>query len=38
MKVIGYLGALDGIFGVAVTTRSWNTIEAVAKALNSKAM
>jgi uncharacterized protein (DUF1697 family) len=35
MKVIGYLGALDRIFGVAVTTRSWNTIEAIARALNA---
>jgi uncharacterized protein (DUF1697 family) len=35
MKVIGYLGALDRIFGVAVTTRSWTTIEAIAKALDA---
>lgn len=34
MKAIGYLGQLDRIFGVAVTTRGWNTMTAVARALN----
>ena len=33
MKVIGYLGALDRILGVPVTTRNFKTITAVAKAL-----
>jgi uncharacterized protein (DUF1697 family) len=33
MKVISYLGALDRVFGVPVTTRNWNTITAIAKAL-----
>ena len=33
MKAIGYLGALDRVFGSAATTRSWNTITAIAKAL-----
>jgi uncharacterized protein (DUF1697 family) len=33
MKVIGYLGALDGIFGVPATTRNWNTMSAICKAL-----
>jgi uncharacterized protein (DUF1697 family) len=33
MKVIGYLGALDRLFGVPVTTRNWNTIAAIARAL-----
>lgn len=33
MKVISYLGALDRIFGVPVTTRNWNTITAVARAV-----
>ncbi|HVS31168.1 MAG TPA: DUF1697 domain-containing protein [Thermoanaerobaculia bacterium] len=33
MKVIGYLGALDRLFGVPVTTRNWNTITAIAKVL-----
>ena len=33
LKVIGYLGALDRVFGVTVTTRNWNTISAIAKAL-----
>jgi uncharacterized protein (DUF1697 family) len=34
MKVIGYLGALDRMFGVPATTRSWSTMLAIAKALN----
>jgi hypothetical protein len=33
MKAIGYLGTLDRIFGVPVTTRNWNTIMAIAKVL-----
>jgi uncharacterized protein (DUF1697 family) len=33
MKAIGYLGTLDRLFGVPVTTRNWNTISAIAKAL-----
>ena len=33
MKAIGCLGRLDRVFGVAVTTRSWNTIATVAKVL-----
>jgi uncharacterized protein (DUF1697 family) len=33
MKAIGHLGALDRLFGVPVTTRNWNTITAIAKAL-----
>jgi uncharacterized protein (DUF1697 family) len=37
MKVIGYLGALDRMFGVPVTTRNWNTIVAIASALGHKA-
>jgi uncharacterized protein (DUF1697 family) len=35
MKVISYLGALDRVFGVPVTTRNWNTITAIAKVLDS---
>lgn len=35
MKVIGYLGSVDRLFGVPVTTRNWNTITAVAKVLGS---
>jgi len=35
MKVIGYLGALDRLYGVSVTTRNWNTIAAIAKVLRS---
>ena len=34
MKVIGYLGTLDRLFGVPVTTRNWNTIAAIAQALD----
>ncbi len=33
MKVIGYLGTLDRLFGVPATTRNWNTITAIAKVL-----
>ena len=33
MKVIGHLGGLDRLFGVPVTTRNWNTLAAIAKAL-----
>jgi uncharacterized protein (DUF1697 family) len=33
LKVIGYLGTLDRHFGVPLTTRNWNTIAAIAKAL-----
>ena len=35
MKVIGYLGTLDGLFGVPATTRNWNTITAIAGVLSS---
>ncbi|HVT37834.1 MAG TPA: DUF1697 domain-containing protein [Gemmatimonadaceae bacterium] len=33
MKVIGYLGTFDRLFGVPVTTRNWNTITAIANVL-----
>jgi uncharacterized protein (DUF1697 family) len=33
MRVIGYLGMLDRLLGVAVTTRNWNTITSVIKVL-----
>jgi hypothetical protein len=33
MKVISYLGKLDRVFGVPVTTRNWNTITAIEKVL-----
>jgi uncharacterized protein (DUF1697 family) len=35
MKAIGYLGQLDKLFGVPVTTRSWSTILAITKILKS---
>jgi uncharacterized protein (DUF1697 family) len=35
MKAISYLGALDRVFGVPLTTRNWNTVTAIAKVLNS---
>ncbi len=35
LKVIGYLGAFDRLFGVPVTTRNWNTITAIARVLGS---
>jgi hypothetical protein len=33
MKTIGYLGQIDKLFGVPVTTRNWNTIGAIVKVL-----
>jgi uncharacterized protein (DUF1697 family) len=33
MKVISYLGMLDRLFGVPVTTRNWNTMTAIARVL-----
>jgi|SRR5579864_854514 len=36
MKVISYLGTLDRLFGVPVTTRNWNTIATIAKVLGKK--
>jgi uncharacterized protein (DUF1697 family) len=35
MKVIGFLGALDRLYGVSMTTRNWNTIVAIAKVLRN---
>jgi hypothetical protein len=37
MKVIGYLGRLDGVFGVPATTRNWKTITAIFKVLSAEA-
>ena len=34
MKAIGYLGKIDRLFGVPVTTRNWNTITAIARVLD----
>jgi hypothetical protein len=36
MKVIGLLGSLDRLYGVALTTRNWNTFAAIAKVLGNK--
>jgi len=33
MKAIGYLGALDRVFGMPATTRNWNTMTAIAGVL-----
>ena len=33
MKTIGYLGRLDALFGGRATTRNWNTIVAICRAL-----
>lgn len=35
MKVISYLGTIDRLFGVPVTTRNWNTITAIARVLGN---
>jgi uncharacterized protein (DUF1697 family) len=37
MKAIGYLGTLDRLFGVPVTTRNWNTVSAIANVLGGGA-
>jgi uncharacterized protein (DUF1697 family) len=34
-KVINYLGHLDGLFGVPVTTRNWNTVTAIIHVLET---
>jgi len=33
MKTIGYLGGIDRVFGVPVTTRSWSTIASIGRVL-----
>lgn len=35
-KVIGYLGTLDRLFGVPMTSRNWNTIVAIASVLRGR--
>ena len=35
MKVIGLLGTMDRHYGVPITTRNWNTIEAIARVLRN---
>ena len=35
MKVIGYLGALDRLYGVSLTTRNWNTVATIARVLRN---
>ena len=35
MKVIGYFGALDRLYGVTATTRNWNTIATIARVLRN---
>ncbi len=37
MRTIGYLGMLDRLFGVPVTTRNWNTMTAIVQALGPAA-
>jgi uncharacterized protein (DUF1697 family) len=36
MKTIGYLGQVDKLFGVPVTTRNWNTIVTIARILRGE--
>jgi len=33
MKAISYLGRVEKIFGVPLTTRNWNTVEAIVRVL-----
>ena len=35
MKTIRYLGAVDRLFDVPITTRNWNTMNAIAKAVGA---
>jgi uncharacterized protein (DUF1697 family) len=35
MRTIGYLGQIDELFGVSVTTRSWSTIRSVLRILKA---
>lgn len=35
MKTIAYLGQIDELFGVPVTTRNWNTIAAIVRVLKN---
>jgi len=35
MKAIGYLGRIDRLFDVALTTRKWNTFTAIARVLDA---
>lgn len=37
IKVVSYLGRIDRLFGVPLTTRNWNTITAIAKVLDDRA-
>lgn len=37
MRAISCLGRLDGVFGVPVTTRNWNTMTAIARLLDEGA-
>lgn len=36
MKTIGYLGQVDKLFGVPVTTRNWNTITSIVRILKQQ--
>jgi hypothetical protein len=36
MKTIGYLGQLDSVFGVPMTTRSWSTMLSIARILGRR--
>jgi uncharacterized protein (DUF1697 family) len=38
MKAIRYLGELEKVFGLAGTTRNWNTFQAIARALREGAL
>lgn len=37
MRTIGYLGKIDNVFGVPITTRNWNTITAIVRVLKGAA-
>jgi Uncharacterized protein conserved in bacteria len=37
MKTVGYLGQMDKLFGGAVTTRNWNTVNSILRLLKAGA-
>ena len=36
MRTIGYLGQIDKLFGVPATTRNWNTVGSIVRALKNQ--
>jgi hypothetical protein len=36
MNAIGYLGAIDSLFGARATTRNWTTVSTIIKVLETE--